>query len=367
MCMYVKRIDKMNQLIIIGNGFDLAHGLKTSYKDFILDLLSAEVSKPKGSKIYKEKDLIAIYDVYYATQPITFNSLDQYKDYIKRHNMKVQYNPFFGKTLEYCEKNNWVDIEKLYYRELQEILKNAVDNKVFELDQYYVDEVTELNKSLDLIKSALHNYLDKTYSIPEKCNSDIKLHIENIIHLSNENSYSSLQENTHILNFNYTPTINIYLESFKPYDSYLYYVNNIHGQLNDKDNPIIFGYGDETDEMYSKIEDFDENELTRNMKSFYYLRSLNYQRLFDFLDEGKFDVNVMGHSCGISDRVLFNSIFQHNNLNEILIYYYKWGESNEDNDFFEKTQNISRYFDMSSKHRMRTKIVPFTKCSPLTS
>jgi len=37
----------MNQLIIIGNGFDLAHGLKTSYKDFILDLLSSEVSNPK--------------------------------------------------------------------------------------------------------------------------------------------------------------------------------------------------------------------------------------------------------------------------------------------------------------------------------
>ena len=25
----------MNRLIVIGNGFDMAHGLKTSYKDFI--------------------------------------------------------------------------------------------------------------------------------------------------------------------------------------------------------------------------------------------------------------------------------------------------------------------------------------------
>lgn len=24
----------MNRLVIIGNGFDMAHGLKTSYKDF---------------------------------------------------------------------------------------------------------------------------------------------------------------------------------------------------------------------------------------------------------------------------------------------------------------------------------------------
>lgn len=27
---------KMNRLILIGNGFDLAHGMKTSYNDFIL-------------------------------------------------------------------------------------------------------------------------------------------------------------------------------------------------------------------------------------------------------------------------------------------------------------------------------------------
>jgi len=27
----------MNYLYIIGNGFDLAHGLKTSYNDFLLD------------------------------------------------------------------------------------------------------------------------------------------------------------------------------------------------------------------------------------------------------------------------------------------------------------------------------------------
>jgi hypothetical protein len=29
----------MNKLYIIGNGFDLAHGLKTKYKDFIDDFL----------------------------------------------------------------------------------------------------------------------------------------------------------------------------------------------------------------------------------------------------------------------------------------------------------------------------------------
>jgi hypothetical protein len=31
----------MNRIVLIGNGFDLAHGLKTSYKDFIDDYWEA--------------------------------------------------------------------------------------------------------------------------------------------------------------------------------------------------------------------------------------------------------------------------------------------------------------------------------------
>ena len=31
----IKNGRKMNRLVIIGNGFDMAHGLKTSYMDFI--------------------------------------------------------------------------------------------------------------------------------------------------------------------------------------------------------------------------------------------------------------------------------------------------------------------------------------------
>ncbi len=132
----------MNQLIIIGNGFDLAHGLKTSYKDFILDLLSAEVSKPKGSKINKDEDLAAINNIYsYNINPVTFNTFKEYNKYIDKCGMIALYNPFFEKTLEYCEKNNWVDIEKLYYRELQKIIQRAININSFKLDQSYIDDV----------------------------------------------------------------------------------------------------------------------------------------------------------------------------------------------------------------------------------
>ncbi|MDR1763164.1 MAG: bacteriophage abortive infection AbiH family protein, partial [Dysgonamonadaceae bacterium] len=43
----------MNRIILIGNGFDLAHGLKTSYKDFINDFWINEIRKSYDMKYLK--------------------------------------------------------------------------------------------------------------------------------------------------------------------------------------------------------------------------------------------------------------------------------------------------------------------------
>ena len=44
----------MNRLIIIGNGFDLAHGIKTSYKDFIADYLCNAINTFFENRIYSD-------------------------------------------------------------------------------------------------------------------------------------------------------------------------------------------------------------------------------------------------------------------------------------------------------------------------
>ena len=51
----------MNKLIIVGNGFDLAHGLKTSYKDFtewylekIINSIKESIGSKKSSEINNE-------------------------------------------------------------------------------------------------------------------------------------------------------------------------------------------------------------------------------------------------------------------------------------------------------------------------
>lgn len=64
---------------------------------------------------------------------------------------------------------------------------------------------------------------------------------------------------------------------------------------------------------------------------------------------------VNGHSCDISDRVMLNEIFEHENCVSVKVYFYK--DENGKTDFTNKTMNISRHFN--SNKLMREKIVEF--------
>ena len=44
----------MNLLVIIGNGFDLAHGLKTRYKDFMMDYLISAIEEVSNVGKYED-------------------------------------------------------------------------------------------------------------------------------------------------------------------------------------------------------------------------------------------------------------------------------------------------------------------------
>ncbi len=68
----------------------------------------------------------------------------------------------------------------------------------------------------------------------------------------------------------------------------------------------------------------------------------------------------MGHSCGLSDRTLLNTIFEHKNCRSIKIFFHK-KEDGTDN-YTDIIQNISRHFN--DKKLMRAKVVNKSLCSP---
>jgi len=72
----------------------------------------------------------------------------------------------------------------------------------------------------------------------------------------------------------------------------------------------------------------------------------------------KFQVYIMGHSCGLSDRTMLNTIFENPNCLSIKIFYHNGIEG-----YTNTAQEISRHF--KDKKSMREKIVPFPYCIPM--
>lgn len=350
----------MNKLVIIGNGFDLAHGMNTSYSDFILWHLKEAFNKYYNRQTNEFENFVSVrrLDGVHADYSDRMGKVEDIKT-ISEFNSKLESACLkFSCQYQFIDKLitssiiNWVDIENEYFKEL-----------VSELDPYFKltgnftnnSKIIELNKSLDEIKSVLAEYIsnlqEPTY------NGIIGSILSNLAEKNRDDDGKIL-----FLNFNYTSTIQLYNSVFPQKLD----VVNIHGKLKDDKNPVIFGYGDESNDYFEKIEKLNNNELTRHLKSFSYLTTQNYQNLFDFLNKQEFEVHVMGHSLGLSDRLLFNHIFEHEKFKKVQLYYYEYEKDGIIvNDFFLKMQELSRHFKLDSKHIMRTKVVPFNESRPL--
>lgn len=467
----------INRLIIIGNGFDLAHGMKTKYKDFVNGYLRQRIEScfEKDNtedskdlvKIEGESKNLSVYKEYLNLKALlvkskTTNGLDQdekmllmilYKKLPRQFQEKhptindkiiwryvpdivkdckdneihltqgiiqliekqkvypVSYTPFFKKVYDEIENKNWVDIECAYYEYLCGLMKKLDLSDEEDTKKEVSKEIDELNEEMKCITRKLVEYLRKQNEEYKKINEfktiyefirplkrqEIAVNAEKywkefVVQRENNTTYQDQTKyfqdtkkfyvepkyqsddgtdvyklfpgKVFLLNFNYTTYIeprfrdtlpNLQVGSFDK-DRL---VCHIHGDLNDE-NSIIFGYGDDSDEMYKKLLDKNNNRFLENDKTVKYLGSARYRNFFGFIESAPFQVCIMGHSCGISDRTLLSTIFQHENCVSIKPYFYKNGDNN---DYYEIIKNISRCFD--DKKLMRDRVVNKDYCEPL--
>ena len=362
----------MNRLIIIGNGFDMAHGLKTSYKDFInwycdqriqaLDKVFTNVSEDCLFEL-RIKDPLYNWNQIFNSKRKLFQKLtgiEAIQDLKKDPQyFSIKYSPFFETILQSIDTKGWVDIENDYY---QLLTRNIEDPRC----DYTIEE---LNEQLALLQQKLIEYLNAISIDKEK--QDI---LDNIIeffdpadfaigskkkamdYLGLDRNISSIKEihdpkvkidklipqRFMLLSFNYTKTARLYAIDNR------FECNYIHGQLEDPEH-IIFGYGDEHDKNFQHILDMNDDRYLKNIKSIRYLETGHYRKLQEFLMAAPFQVFIMGHSCGNSDRTLLNTIFEHENCISIKPFYHK-GEDGKDN-YIELSQNLARNFtNMQSYH-----------------
>jgi hypothetical protein len=368
----------MNRIFLIGNGFDLAHGLKTSYIDFIDNFWDKKKNAItdglkqiwEGSKTYyKYEDEVIEFispceisklPSFANTNTSGFNwfkillsskysiNINGYDIYV---HMEIK-NIFLNYISALSLLTNWVDIEAIYYLLLNECAKGESSLNIDTLnnDFSYVKFVLKIFL-LEQIKTKpiyLNNVIDLLGSIIEDA-------------IFKKDTYDFTKNRILFLVFNYTNTEQHYLDYYVRKINHSIECIHIHGELEDSNNPIIFGYGDEIDENYKKIENLNDNRYLDNVKSINYLLTNNYKKLLEFINDGEYQIYIMGHSCGISDRTLLNKLFEHQSCKSIKVFYHS-KEDGTDN-FTSLVQNISRNFNDNSK--MREIVVEKTGCLPL--
>ena len=97
------------------------------------------------------------------------------------------------------------------------------------------------------------------------------------------------------------------------------------------------------------------------MKSTKYLEADNYRKLLSFIDSAPFQIYIMGHSCGNSDRTLLNTLFEHDNCVSIKPFFHR--KDNGSDNYLDIVQNISRNF--TDMKKMRDRVVNKTYCESL--
>lgn len=270
-------------VFLLGNGFDLAHGLETSYSDFINSLESISKSdKIKFARVFN---------------PIPYNHKREDREFKSSVLRRVKNNH---------ERSLWSDIELTYYLILKEKIQEAKSSDSTTL----FERIERYNNDFEQVKDLLKEYLkDQVHGIEKGIPQFNRM-------ISQTNMNDGL-----IINLNYTD----YIRVLYPKCSLAKY--HIHGQLNVDKNPIVFGFSPSSEQLI-ELFDENENELLKNIKQTYYKRGALYHAMArinsrSLAQNSKYNLHLIGASCGLSDRTILEELITNEHLKKIYIHYYE--------------------------------------------
>ncbi|MGL5349627.1 MAG: AbiH family protein [Cetobacterium sp.] len=300
----------MNNLFVIGNGFDRAHKLKTSYLDF---------------KEYIEKNDPQFFEYFYSLHMYSFD--------------RVYENTLMTEPINDEYESLWMSIEDNMKNVNEDLILNTDLELGLEYDDPYSDD--SFNTAYDYLASYIKNIPEKLF---ENLNSWIKsIDIKNT---PKKTKYIEDDFEDIFLTFNYTRVLE---EVYKIESSE---ICHIHGEVGDE---LIMGHlnqrrstelteekNRERDSFFEKIEEnsdsMSQEEYEIAMEEFSYrendfdykIEQLKYQFLIDYYDETVKapkihiqnnqhffnqvckvkNIYVVGHSLGEVDMPYFKEILR---------------------------------------------------------
>lgn len=158
-----KKPEKQNRLVLIGNGFDLAHGLKTSYRDFLdwyfcqaFDFFCTEYHYHDPLfQIVNNEDIFNIF----KQTAISIEDVEQMIGKDNKQEIKYTSN-LFQRLVEAFKEKKWIDIEHYYYQ----MMKSYFDNPnlpekkevAARLNMDFDHLILKLAEYLQIVNQSLH-------------------------------------------------------------------------------------------------------------------------------------------------------------------------------------------------------------------
>lgn len=344
-----------NNLLIIGNGFDLEHDLKTHYTDFF-DTINNNVSSKNEIILNNNKYLI-------KDNNLLLYLIKEYKQ-----------NKLQG--------NNWIDIETELKKIISLIEEININNFIDNMSYYSGDEYTTIkkiqSKSSYYFKNCLFPFIigNNYYKyINEHYNISIKILEKDLNELTNmlrdyllEQDISNLTKTkdisdidykiTHVLSFNYTDT---FRKIYSDIDDDK--IDFIYGSLNK--NNLVLGINETlTEDTANKIVDtvYFKKYFQRIYKKTDY-KYVSWLDPTDYKNYADFDtVYIHGHSLDESDKEILEKI-----INSVLkkytptvkIFYY------DEKHYRQEVTNLIKILgkDVFQKYYFQNRII-FIKQTP---
>ena len=345
-----------NNLLIVGNGFDVEHSLKTHYSDFF-DTINNRISSKNEIILNNHKYLIE--DNY-----LLLYLLEEYKQ-----------NKLQG--------NNWIDIET-ELKKIISLIEEINVNKFIDNMNYYIggNEYTIIDKiqskSSYYFKNCLFPFIigNNYYKyINEHYNISIKILEKDLNELTNmlrdyllEQDISNLTKTkdisdidykiTHVLSFNYTDT---FRQLYSDIDNNK--IDFIHGSLNK--NNLVLGINETlTEDTENKI--IDTVYFKKYFQRIYKKTDYQYVSWLDSTDSqnyADFDtVYIHGHSLDESDKEILEKIINSvlkKDTSTVKIFYY------DEKHYRQEVTNLIKVLgkDVFQKYYFQNRII-FIKQTP---
>lgn len=333
-----------SNLLIVGNGFDLEHGLKTQYTDFF-DVIDKKAAS---------KNEIILNDNKYI---IKNNNLLSYL--IKEYKQNK------------LQGNNWIDIET-ELKKIISLIEEIKTNNFIDNMNYYTgeNEYTIIHKIQSKSSYYFKNYLfpftigttgiNFYRYVKEKYDTSIKNLEKNLNELTNmlkdyllEQDISDIDYKiTHVLSFNYTDT---FRKLYSKLDNDK--IDFIHGSLNK--NNLVLGINETlTEDTENKIVD-----TVYFKKYFQRIYKKTDYKYIDWLDHVNFDtVYIHGHSLDESDKEILEKIINSvlkKDTSTVKIFYY------DEKHYRQEVTNLIKILgkDVFQKYYFQNRII-FIKQTP---